>query len=140
VSRETGAFQNGRKPPGAEPHAQGLAAPVEPAHKEPAVHAVHRGAGFLERKVHVRVRQDLLLVRRLTTQVPSHDPVEIDERLKLGRRWITSQREPGCGHVLMQHTAAQFLVTHPTTLSFPATHPTAQRPGLCATFGARAMA
>ena len=48
----------------------------------------------LEGQVHVRVRQDRLLVRRLAAQVPADHPVVVEERRQVGGRRIPGQREP----------------------------------------------
>ena len=76
---------------GPETDAQDLAGPGDPPGENAPVNAEHGRARRLEREVHVRVRQDRLLVRRLAAQVPADHPAEVDERRQVLRRPVPVQ-------------------------------------------------
>ena len=61
---------------------------------EPARHrTVHLEPASLEREVHTRVRQGLLLEVLPPDQIPLHVPESLDERLELGRWEVPFQRK-----------------------------------------------
>src|SRR5207302_10889043 len=74
--------------------------------EQPAVHAEYPGPARLEDQVHVGVRQDRLLVRRLAAQVPADDPVVVHERRERVRRLMPVQPEMRRGQVRPEHATA----------------------------------
>jgi hypothetical protein len=79
----------------AEAHAERPAGPGDPAGENAPVDAVNTRPGRLEGEVHVRVRQDRLLVGGLAAQIPLDHPADVDERRQVLRRAVPAQAEPG---------------------------------------------
>jgi uncharacterized protein (TIGR03086 family) len=79
---------------GPEAEAQHLARAFKAAREDLRVDAVDMRAVRLEGQVHVRVRQDRLLVRWLAVQVPADDPEPVDQAGEAGLRVVPGQRKP----------------------------------------------
>ena len=94
--------------PRPEPNPQRLPLPGQPACEQRTVHAVDPGAGRLEYQVHVGMRQDRLLVRRLPAQVPADDPVVVDKESER-----TRGRDPGQPEPVRRETRPEHPASHP---------------------------
>jgi hypothetical protein len=83
-NREIGKPANGMKPPGWNFVPTAPAPALEPAHESLGRGAAHGRAPRLDDQVDARIWEGLLLVGRLTHQVPGDDPVALHEPGQIG--------------------------------------------------------